>query len=329
MKAYTDLTERGQARRLRPLALNALAQYDLPVARLRLITNSFNGIFRLDTRGGDKFVLRITWPPGGHTRDHVTAEMDWLAALARDTLLHVPRPLAARDGAFIVEASAPGVPEPRLCQVFSWVPGVNLAKHITPANLFKLGALMAGLHQHALAYRPDPNLDLLRFNRVIPFSEPLLLFEPEHAALMPPARRALFQEAWARAQDAIDRLTASGEPMRILHGDLHQWNVRWFRGQLFPIDFEDLIWGWPVQDIGVSLYYFIGREDYPALRAAFQAGYESIAPWPEHTPGEVNAFICARALMMVNFVLSDPNAYWKTEAPPFFERVEGRLRNLA
>ena len=49
MKPYRNLTERGQARRLRPLAWNALQQYDLDVARLRLVTNDMNGIFRLDT----------------------------------------------------------------------------------------------------------------------------------------------------------------------------------------------------------------------------------------------------------------------------------------
>jgi Ser/Thr protein kinase RdoA (MazF antagonist) len=85
MKLYTAITVRGQARRMRQLAINALTHYKLDVARLRLVTNDMNGIFRIDTRGGRKFILRVTLPEGGHTRDHVAAEMDWLAALARDT----------------------------------------------------------------------------------------------------------------------------------------------------------------------------------------------------------------------------------------------------
>ena len=54
--------------------------------------------------------------------------------------------------------------------------------------------------------------------------------------------------------------------MRILHNDLHQWNVRIYRGRLSPIDFEDLMWGWPVQDIATTLYYHLdnGYDDRAA-----------------------------------------------------------------
>lgn len=58
-KSWRELTRRGQALRLRRLALKALEQYDLQVARLRLITNNF-GIFRIDTSTGAKHILRVT-----------------------------------------------------------------------------------------------------------------------------------------------------------------------------------------------------------------------------------------------------------------------------
>jgi Ser/Thr protein kinase RdoA (MazF antagonist) len=256
MKLYSELTEHGQARRLRQLALNALKQYRLKVERLRLITNDMNGIFRIDTRAGEKYILRVTLPEGGHDRDHVAAEMDWLAALARDTNLSVPRPLPAKDGSLIVEASAAGVPEARLCEIFSWVDGKDLAEDMSAANIAKLGELMAGLHIHALTYHPPVELSLLRFDRVFPFPEPVVLFDKKFSAFFPAKRRAIYEKAIAWAQDSIDHLKASGEPMRILHGDLHQWNVRNARGILSPIDFEDLMLGWPTQDIATTLYYF-------------------------------------------------------------------------
>ena len=126
-RPFYSLSNRGQARRLRALALEALKLYDLPVDRLRLITNSFNGIFRVDTRDGRKLVLRVTWPEGGHSREGTCAEMAWLDALSRQTSLRVPRPAAARSGELVVEAAADGVPQPRLVTIFSWVDGINLA----------------------------------------------------------------------------------------------------------------------------------------------------------------------------------------------------------
>lgn len=169
MKPFSSLSERGQALRLRQLALQALTQYSLNVSRVRLITNDMNGIFRVDTSDGRKFVLRVTLPEGGHTLDHVTAEMDWLAALARDTDLSVPQPIPAKNGGLVVEVSASGVPEPRLCAVFSWVPGKDLAEDLTPVDISKLGELMAKLHQHAITYQPPQVLTLLKFDQVVPF----------------------------------------------------------------------------------------------------------------------------------------------------------------
>ena len=66
MKPYHALTERGQARRLRSLALNALGQYDLQVTRVSLVSNDLNGIFRLDVQGGRNTSCRVTLPEGGH-----------------------------------------------------------------------------------------------------------------------------------------------------------------------------------------------------------------------------------------------------------------------
>jgi Ser/Thr protein kinase RdoA (MazF antagonist) len=255
MKPYSTLTVRGQARRLRQLALNALTHYDLDVACVRLVTNDMNGIFRIDTRDGRKFILRVTVPEGGHNLDHVAAEMDWLAVLARDTDLSVPRPLPARDGSLVVEAGAGGVPEARLCEVFSWAEGKDLAENMSESNISKLGELMAGLHAHASTYHPPSDLSLLRFDRVFPFPEPVVLFEEQFSPLFPVVRRAVYKKGSAWAQESIDRLKASGEAMRIIHGDLHQWNVRNKRGVLSPIDFEDLMLGWPVQDIATTLYY--------------------------------------------------------------------------
>jgi len=324
---FYSLSMRAQARRLRALAWNALQHYDLPVTRLRLITNAFNCIFRVDVADGRRLVLRITMPEGGHHRAGTQAEMAWLDALAHETDLTVPRPVLARSGDFVVEAAAVGVPQPRLVTLFTWVDGINIAERLTPENLAHMGSLMARLHQHAETFTPPNAQSLPRFDRVFPFSEPVVLFDPTYASIFPPARATTYRRAQDWAQSAIDRLQASGEPMRILHGDLHQWNVRVHRGQLAPIDFEDLIWGWRVQDIGTSLYYFLD-ENLDRVWHAFKAGYERLSPWPEQYPGEIEAFICARALMLVNFAIQDPNAYWQESAQRFAEKNEQRLLRL-
>jgi Ser/Thr protein kinase RdoA (MazF antagonist) len=327
LKPYFDLTGRGRALRLRHLALKALEQYDLDVSRVRLITNETNGIFRVDTATGEKVILRVTLPEGGHDLDGVLGEMVWLDALSRDTDLSVPRPMAAKTGELVVQVACAGVPQPRFCAVFGWVAGTDLADHLTPNNVRKLGELSARLHAHAATFRPPAGFSILRFDKVFPFPEPVVLFQDEHRHLFPPERRAVYERAIAWAQGAIDRLQASGEPMRVIHGDLHQWNVRVYRGILSAIDFEDLMWGWPVQDIATTLYYFLGP-NFQELRAAFRQGYTRHSPWPERYPGEIGAFIAARGVGLVNFLLHDPDPDWQAQVPAFVEGVEGRLRML-
>jgi Ser/Thr protein kinase RdoA (MazF antagonist) len=326
-KPYYDLTGRGRALRLRRLALKALEQYDLDVTRVRLITDETNGIFRVDTATGEKYVLRVTLPEGGHDLDSVRAEMVWLDALSRDTDLSVPQPLAAKTGELVIQVACAGVPQPRFCTVFGWVPGTNLADHLTPNDAHKLGELSARLHAHAATFRPPAGFAILRFDKVFPFPEPVILFQDEYRHLFPPERRAVYERAIAWAQQAIDRLRACGEPMRVIHGDLHQWNVRVYRGILSPLDFEDLMWGWPVQDIATTLYYLLDL-DFQGLCAAFRQGYTRHSPWPERYPGEIDAFIAARGVGLVNFILQDPNPDWQAQVPGFVEKIEGRLRAL-
>jgi len=327
MKPFHDLTNRGQAGRLRRLALVALQHYDLPVHRVRLITNDLNGIFRLDTAGGERYMLRVSLPGDtGHSLAEIRSEMIWLEALHRDTDLGVHRPVPARAGELVTTALVPGVPEPRHCAVFSWVPGPNLADRLSLDNAEKLGELSARLHDHAGTFAPPTSFSIPTATSVFPFGDPVVLLDPEYEHLFPPARRRVFELALERIQAAIDALYACGPGPRILHYDLHQWNVKVVRSKLYAIDFEDLMWGYPAQDIAVTLYYFQHLGNGPALRAAFRRGYTRRREWPERYEGEIDTYTMGRGVDLVNFILQDPNPDYRARVTEFVERAEGRLR---
>ncbi|HEY9075232.1 MAG TPA: phosphotransferase [Anaerolineaceae bacterium] len=327
MKPFSSMTTQGQTRRLRNLAIQALQSYPFTVTRLRLLSHETNVLFCIHTQEGDRWVLRINQPEGGHTRDHIAAEVDWLAALSRETSLKVPRPLAAKDGTLFIEAGVVGVPEKRICTIFSWVPGRNLGEHLSLARMVQLGELSARLHAHSCTYQPPAGLNLLSFDRVFPFLEPVILFEEPWVSQFSPAQRLLFRQTIDRVQTAIDQLKAGGESMHILHGDLHPWNVRVSGGALVPIDFEDLMWGWFIQDIATTLYYFQDEADFNARRIAFRQGYERIREYPDPTAGEVDAFIAARGLGLLNYVLNYPESVGLNPLE-FATRIEKRLVKL-
>lgn len=315
--------------RLRRMALAALERYDLEVKRVRLISNDMNGIFRVDTADGLRYVLRVCLPgDAGHTPEEIRSEMMWLAALSRETDLGVPCPLEAGDGGLMVTAEVPGVPEPRHCVVFGWMPGPDLADRLTPENVSRLGELSAALHAHAETFVPPAGFCIRRSDHVFSFGEPVVLFQADHRPLFPPERLACYDYAVRRVQEALDGLYADERGLRVVHNDLHQWNVKVHRGKLYALDFEDLMWGYPAQDIAVTLYYFLGGGNYGALREAFRRGYTRRLPWPERYPGEIDTYMAGRGVMLVNFILQDPNPDYRQIAPEFIERVARRVRDL-
>ena len=58
-------------------------------------------------------------------------------------------------------------------------------------------------------------------------------------------------------------------------------NVMVSRGRVTLIDFQDLIWGFEIQDVEIALLGLEHFGDAGGLADAFRAGYETVRSWPE------------------------------------------------
>jgi Ser/Thr protein kinase RdoA (MazF antagonist) len=254
--------------------------------------------------------------------------MMWLAALRKDTELMVPEPLRTNNGELVITVEVDGVPEPRHCVIFGWVPGKDLSEQLTPENLFETGVFTARLHEHGNVFTSPEGFAINKYDNVFPFGDPIVLFDDGNFGLISDNQRALFRQAVENIQGEIDVLFAGERNPGVIHADLHQWNVRLSRGRVGAIDFEDLMWGFPVQDIAITFYYLQGREDYQELRNAFKTGYQTCLDWPEQYSGQVEVFVAGRGLDLLNYVLQDKDPEWRQQAPTFIARNEQRLREL-
>ncbi len=328
MRDFYELTPAGRARRTRRVALRALAGYDLDVRTVRLLTNETNGVFRIEAADGQRYVLRVGRGGHiGHSTSQVRSETEWLTALARDSDLRIPVPVPNSVGDTVTEVETDGVPDRRNCVLFRWLPGRVLDRALSSANLAAYGELAARLHEHAGAFDPSPAFDIVRYDRVFPFDEPVVLFDEARSAFVSEAQREVFAAGAELVQRAIDGLQRR-EPMRVIHGDLHRWNVLIEGGQAAAFDFEDLSWGWPVQDLAIALYYLDDEAGYASMRQAFRTGYERVRPWPDTTDREIDVFIAGRALVLANDVelLEEPE--YRAQAPGWMERFERRVRRI-
>ena len=313
MKAFDALTARGRGLRLREMALAALEHYDVEPRSVRLVANHLNGVFRVDTVDGQTYTLRISHPTW-RTIEDLRSELAWLQALHLDTDIGAPEPLPARGGDLIAPVSTGGVPEPRRCVLFTWLPGPLLAERLSEGNLERLGVLAARLHAHAAGFIPPEGSTTRKLNAIYARGERDELFSDTSREIFTPETRAIFERAVEHVSDAFDRLYADRRGLRVIHNDLHHENVKVFRGRLRPFDFEDTIWGYPVQDIAMTFFDLLdytdpAHADYRLLRAAFQRGYTGEAPWPEAYPGQIDSFIAGRQIWRANWVAQNATPY--------------------
>jgi len=117
-----------------------------------------------------------------------------------------------------------------------------------------------------------------------------------------PERIKIIDRVIAKADIEFEKLYSDEEGQILIHGDLHYWNIHVFRGELYIMDFEDVMLGYPVQDIAITLYYGRGREEYASLREAFKRGYTRIRPWPIERTGQIEILIAARSVNFINYV---------------------------
>ena len=107
----------------------------------------------------------------------------------------------------------------------------------------------------------------------------------------------MLTEAVTRAQLSLDALWRDPpHPPHVLHGDIQTGNVMVERGRVILIDFQDLIWGFEIQDALIALRGLEHSAEVPELKAAFRSGYETVRPWPEADDEVVAALRASRAL---------------------------------
>jgi Ser/Thr protein kinase RdoA (MazF antagonist) len=326
VRPFAELTERGRVRRIRQVAEVALAWYDLDVVRLRFAAAATNSVFRVDAADGCSYALRVG-TTRADTEVDTAAETAWLAALDRDTDLPLVKLCLNRDGLAVTHAQADGVPEVRSCVLFKWLPGALLDDRASPTTYAELGRIAAALHDHGRSWDPPPGLRPLVWNRIFYYpDEPVVMFEPAHRSVLYSSRLALFETVMERAETELATLHRTGRPGYI-HGDLNPWNAMVNRSGVTVFDFEDVMLGFPVQDVAIALFYGRDRGDYQALCAGFRTGYASRRPWPVEYDGQLELLMAARSIMFVNYVMrTSPSADDAYSPTRYTERVTKRLQ---
>jgi Ser/Thr protein kinase RdoA (MazF antagonist) len=293
--------ERMINRLLTAVARRALQGYALDIRRMTIMYAGWNTFYRAEAAGGRRYALRIG-RPGERDLREVRSELVWLEALRSDPDLVVPEPVLTRDrepACTVIAADGTAYH----CVLFTWVEGRRPPNPPSLQAVRLLGETMARLHQHADTFRPPADFTTTRLDAGWPKVKTAPIFSDEPHPLLTPQRRRFLREVAAVLQTEIDALYANPAGLRFLHADLHPGNVRVHRGRMAVLDFDDSLWCYPIQDLGISLYALERQARGEAFRRAFREGYESVRIWPEVWEGQVDRFMASRAFDLLCFFL--------------------------
>jgi Ser/Thr protein kinase RdoA (MazF antagonist) len=316
-RPFAELDRAGRTRRLRRLAAAALTAYDVPVARLTPLGRGLNTTFRVDGADGNRYVLRIQRPDGPSV-PQVRSEMAWLSAIARDTDLVAPKPVPTRSRETLTVVADPAVPEPRTCVLYHWVEGRFVDERLSAPQLYRLGEFTAKLQVHGARMngfdrgRVD-DLSVFGRSQVDGFSSTVVDRAVAAVTALDSADGGeLVRAAIVRAQAVRSELGFGADVFGLVHGDLHQENYLFHRGQVRAIDFDDCGFGHYAYDLAVTVKELGHLPHRAELREALLDGYRSVRPASFADDAEViDAFVGLRRVQLLMWAIEH------RDQPPF------------
>lgn len=313
MKPYAELTYQGQARRIRQIAREVIRRQDLCADRLELIFHGENTTFRARNSDGADYLIRVH-RPGYQTRRTIVSELEFLAALRRETELLVPTPVGEGHQA-VSRITVPGV-EPRDAVAFEWIPG-RFSSRFTVTGMRRVGDFVARLHRFAENWTPSDGFERQFWNLEGLSGDNM----GGGVELLPPEYRAVVEDTLDAASEVLDALGRERDVWGLIHSDLHHRNRLMSDGCLAAIDFDDCGFGYYLYDLAVILGFprHKYRDEFEAdLLPAFLEGYRAVRPLSDEHVALLPVFYALRHIVITLWVLgrAADNPYFADRAGP-------------
>jgi len=292
-----------QAERFAELARQAVPRWGIsPGADLVLLKHRENAVFSVqESPGTPKVILRIH-RFNYHSDSDLRSELEWMQVLQRDGL-PTPTVLPSRQNNLFEVVACDAVPEPRQCDVLSFIEGRPLGSiegggredlQELLHNYRLLGALTARLHNHASAWEVPAGFSRHAWDEEGLVGEQPLWGRFWELPALTPAQRQVLLSAKAKVREQLSAFGKNRDRYGMIHADLLPENLLVSRDGLCLIDFDDAGFGWYLFDVATSLFFHAGEAYFAALKQAYMAGYQSVRQLPQAHPEMLEVFLLAR-----------------------------------
>lgn len=308
---------------MQALALLALQEWDLRVARLVPLKVRENAVFRVDLADGGRAVLRVH-RPGYHSDEELDSEFLWLRALEAAGIA-VPRAIGSRRGRDFEVVQTPAVGA-RQVDVFEWIEGSQLGSVETGLTgdaaaiadqYFTIGAIAARMHNQAAGWQPPATFRRHAWDMAGLVGERPFWGRFWELAALTPAQRSLLEQTRARIAGGLAVCGVRSDRYGLIHADLVPENLLVDGDRVRVIDFDDAGFGWHLFELATSLYFISADEGYPTARAALIRGYRSERALPDEQLEWLPLFLAARGTTYLGWVHTRQESDTARELTPF------------
>jgi Ser/Thr protein kinase RdoA (MazF antagonist) len=295
-------------------------------------------VFEVRTAGDARFILRIH-RPRYRSDDDIRSEIAWMRALDADGI-PTPSAVRTRRGDYVTTVAADGVPEPRQCDLMTWVPGrppgtleggVSATDEEVGELYRAVGSLAARMHEHVAHWRKPPGFSRPSWN-----VETLVGEHPTFGKFW--LLDAIGDEQMPILLAARDRVRARLARFRpadaLIHGDLVPDNILIDGTVTRVIDFDDFGWSWVGFEMVTSLFPLQVSGGFDAGLAAYLQGYGRVRPFPDDELELLPEMLMARGLSYLGWPVGRPEIESGRNLAPMFaymmtEAAERYLRERA
>lgn len=251
----------------------SLVLWGMQGAETSLIATRENQVYRVD-HAGRAYAMRLH-RPGYRTDAELWSELQWMNAAAEGGL-HVPAPISSTSGEYLHVADGIQV------DVLTWLSGAPVGKtgeDLAAADrtglFYGIGREMARLHAVSDRWTPPAGFSRWSWDREGLLGEAPVWGRFWDNSSLSAEDRALFQALRSKADAELRELEATLD-YGLIHADLVRENVMADGDRLQLIDFDDSGFGFRLFDLATTLLRNMRETDYPALRDALIAGYQSV-----------------------------------------------------
>jgi Ser/Thr protein kinase RdoA (MazF antagonist) len=261
----------------------AIGRFDVDVVATTFVSSSENIVYRVDTRDGHRYALRVH-RPGYHSIAELESENAWTRALSTAGV-ETPRPVPTRDGGGYATVPYGEAGETRYVGLIEWLEGepmTALLDHGDPglvAACARLGELIARMHLQTEAFVPPPGFARHRLD-----VDGLIGDDPWwgpfwHVPEFSEQERQLVLKVRDGMRRRLAAYGTGSGVFGLIHADLLPDNVLVRSdGVVAAIDFDDAAFGYRVYDIAVPLTGLTGEPHFEELHDALLTGYQRHRP---------------------------------------------------